>query len=282
MTSDKSSRYPSYQKLRKIRSQGPVTLEWRGDGRFISWKSSADVCLRKLFGASSPFVDRFNRISFTSSYGTSPEKLNEVFFFGISKIEQLLDEALEKLSEEAWPEEQTPEPEPVTNSTGAPDTPAQAPAEVSSVSIKASETSSTVSAAKTPGRCLLVSWGSSDKLAPVEEFVKRMGFKISLVEEIPGKNLLDVLPDLKGVHFIILQSGPEGAGEPAHQRLFELGYLAGKLGRARVCVLVPEDCAPPLEYSELCVVEFTGEWMFKMIRSFKKAGLNVDANRAFE
>jgi predicted nucleotide-binding protein len=63
-------------------------------------------------------------------------------------------------------------------------------------------------------------------------------------------------------------------------RLVEIGFLLGALGRAKVCVLQSGDGADGLGGLTRHSLDDGGVWRLLLARQMKQAGLDVDLNRA--
>lgn len=88
---------------------------------------------------------------------------------------------------------------------------------------------------------------------------------------------------------------PDDLGTPKDRRddlkprarqnvIFELGFFIGRLGRSKVCALVKGNVETPSDYDGVVYTELddAGGWKTKLTQELKAAGLNIDANRAFE
>ncbi|PTR02197.1 putative nucleotide-binding protein with TIR-like domain [Nitrosomonas nitrosa] len=78
-------------------------------------------------------------------------------------------------------------------------------------------------------------------------------------------------------------SSPESFQPRARQNvLVELGYMAAKIGRNRVCVLRKGKVEAPSDFlGVLCIdIDAAGAWRLKLTKELKVAGLKVDLNDA--
>ncbi|WP_255345123.1 TIR domain-containing protein [Acaryochloris sp. CCMEE 5410] len=64
--------------------------------------------------------------------------------------------------------------------------------------------------------------------------------------------------------------------------LVELGYMAAKIGRKRVCVLRKGNVEIPSDFLGVLYIDIdsAGAWRFTLAKELKVAGLNVDLNKA--
>jgi predicted nucleotide-binding protein len=65
--------------------------------------------------------------------------------------------------------------------------------------------------------------------------------------------------------------------------ILELGFFVGKLGRNRTFALVQEGVTLPSDFHGVIYIPLDdGGWRLRLVRELKAAGLEVDANKAFE
>jgi predicted nucleotide-binding protein len=64
--------------------------------------------------------------------------------------------------------------------------------------------------------------------------------------------------------------------------IFEFGYIVGKLGEERVCVLYEERMEIPLDYSGVVHIpmDSRGGWKLLVAKEIKQAGIEIDLNKA--
>jgi predicted nucleotide-binding protein len=79
------------------------------------------------------------------------------------------------------------------------------------------------------------------------------------------------------------KENPEQKDPRARQNvILEFGYFVGKLGRKHTFALVEKDVALPSDIRGLVYIPLDdGDWRHRLVKEFKAAGLDVDANRAF-
>ena len=97
-------------------------------------------------------------------------------------------------------------------------------------------------------------------------------------ESVAVDSLELVRPRRVGVEQLALHALPR-----ARQNvLVELGYMAGKIGRDRVCALKKEDVELPSDFLGVLYIDIdnAGAWRLKVAKELKVAGLNVDLNNA--
>lgn len=92
-------------------------------------------------------------------------------------------------------------------------------------------------------------------------------------------NSLEALRDV--AYAIVLLPGP-GEADGAQDALLEIGFLLGTLGTARLCFLAPADAPalPGLDAVTRQAMDGSGLWRLLLAREMKRAGLDIDMNRA--
>lgn len=117
-------------------------------------------------------------------------------------------------------------------------------------------------------------------------FLEKMGLKLDLVHCPPGGVVLGLEGRSPRVSFaLILLEGPaetptDGKHPDLGQRLFDLGYCAGRVGPASVCALHDsgESHTDALGIMHLAMDRSDG-WQLQLGRLLRKAGVNIDLNR---
>ncbi len=129
----------------------------------------------------------------------------------------------------------------------------------------------------------------------VARFLQDQGLIAVILQEQPDRNrtVIEKLEQSTDVGYavVILNGEDEGRlvaeGEPLRPRarqnvIFELGYLVGKLTRARVTALYEGgDLELPSDYAGVLYtpIDAHGAWKLQLCRNLRDAGLEVDANR---
>ena len=134
--------------------------------------------------------------------------------------------------------------------------------------------------------------GAKDEIA---RFVEKLRLKPIILAEVPSKGMtiiekFEAHADV-GYAIVLLTADDSGAlkGEEVQPRarqnvIFELGFFIGKLGRKRVCALTRGGAEIPSDYAGVVYIplDSNDSWKMPLIREIKAAGLDVDANRAFD
>lgn len=134
-------------------------------------------------------------------------------------------------------------------------------------------------------------------LLGLARFLEQIQLKAIVLSELPnqGRSIIEKFEDSAnevGFAVVLLTPDDMGASVSADEQnrrarqnvIFELGYFAGKLGRGKVCLLRKGEVEIP---SDLHGVIYTnmdayGAWKIGLVKELKAAGLEFDANRAFE
>ena len=114
-------------------------------------------------------------------------------------------------------------------------------------------------------------------------FVAQLGLEpVILRDPDAGDNTLierlDRLRNLDYAVVLLAAGGPDVAPGPQ----LEIGFLLGVLGRGRICFLLEGKQAllPDLDGVVRHTMDDAGLWRLLLAREMKRAGLNVDLNRA--
>ena len=131
----------------------------------------------------------------------------------------------------------------------------------------------------------------------VARFLEKIDLKPVILHEQPdkGRTIIEKFEKHAQVRFAITLLTPDDVGALEGERsnlkprarqnvIFEFGYFIGKLGRKRVCALVQGDVEKPSDYDGVLYIPLddSGGWKMEIIKEFKTAGFDVDANRAFQ
>lgn len=137
----------------------------------------------------------------------------------------------------------------------------------------------------------------------VARLVERLGYETVVLHEKPnqGRTLIEKFEQEADAAFAVVLLTPDDQGglrasqdEPsvtsprARQNVvWEFGYFAGAMGRARVAALVPnEDLEQPSDLSGIIYIPVRSiddlEWRLNLAREMRAAGLDVDLNKLAE
>ncbi len=148
------------------------------------------------------------------------------------------------------------------------------------------------------GRCVFILHGRDPAKDELAAFLLRLGLKpIILSEEnIQGRTIIEQIEHhlLRADYAIALLTGddeghhagkPEGKQLRARQNvIFEAGVCIGVLGRRRVAILYHRGVELPSDLHGVVYIEFEqiADVKLRIVQELKAAGINVDANKAFD
>lgn len=131
----------------------------------------------------------------------------------------------------------------------------------------------------------------------VARFVEKLGFRAIILHEQPnrGKTIIEKFESFaEKVNFTIVLLTPDDIGasvlnknSPKYRArqnvIFEFGFFAAKLGRAKVCALCKGDIEIPSDYSGVVYLPLDDNeaWKMSLVREMKNAGLAIDPNKLF-
>jgi predicted nucleotide-binding protein len=130
----------------------------------------------------------------------------------------------------------------------------------------------------------------------VARFLEKLGLKVILLDEHAGVGLT-IVENLERAagdagFAIVLLTGDDVGGlkgtkteeqcvRARQNVILELGYFLGRLGRERVCALYEVGVEIPTDFLGVRYVKLEEEaWKLPLARELKKAGFQVDLNRA--
>ena len=116
----------------------------------------------------------------------------------------------------------------------------------------------------------------------VSSFVAELGLDAVILRDPPdaaGGGFIEGLDALRSLDYAIVLLS---AGEKSAPPLLEIGFLLGAIGRGRMCFLLSGKpaLAPELEGILAHTMDEAGLWRLLLAREMKRAGLEVDLNRA--
>jgi predicted nucleotide-binding protein len=126
-------------------------------------------------------------------------------------------------------------------------------------------------------------------------FIEKLGLNAIILHEQPneGQTIIEKLEKYTDAAYAVILFTPDDLGtsasEPDNLRprarqnvLVELGYMAAKIGRSRVCVLRKGNVEIPSDFLGVLYVDIdsSGAWRLTLAKELKVAGLKVDLNDA--
>jgi len=126
-------------------------------------------------------------------------------------------------------------------------------------------------------------------------FIEKLGLNAIILHEQPneGQTIIEKLEKHTDAAYAVILFTPDDLGTSAttpdnlHPRarqnvLVELGYMAAKIGRNRVCVLRKGDVEITTDFLGVLYIDIdsAGAWRLALAKELKVAGLNIDLNDA--
>jgi hypothetical protein len=141
-----------------------------------------------------------------------------------------------------------------------------------------------------PGGLLLVHEGAASHSAEVRTFLQTLGIDVRVIQanSQDAKAATAALEQHRdAASFAAVMLGGDEAAQlraPAGPCAvtFQLGYLAGRLGASRICILSPgagQDGAPDAFGIRTLVLDQSHGWHLQLARHLKKGGIEVDLNK---
>ena len=220
---------------------------------------------------------------------------------------EIVSDAGEKPSKQKKAPLPSPPGKPVKEKAAAPSKPAPVPVSKAAAEPPPSPKKETGKASKVPvrkaggkGKILLLHSGEDEMTLDVIEILDRLNLDTAIPDD-SGDNAPSFLQEIAGRQddrfaLFILSADEKslfGAlpgkivkGKSRQGDVFELGFLAGKLGPGRVGVLFRRDkgldIPPDLFGVSYIAFEDGGGWKISLVKLLKSAGFDVDANVLFE
>jgi hypothetical protein len=133
------------------------------------------------------------------------------------------------------------------------------------------------------GRCVAIVGQLGEAAAEAEDFIVQFGLDPIVVGAGSG-TFAEQLEALREASFavLLLPEQDQTTGSLSPGILVQIGFLLGVLGRGRLCVL-GSGKPPPVPELEGVLrqgVDDSGVWRLLLAREMKRAGLEIDLNRA--
>ena len=254
------------ERIQKALDEVPtLRAQSRSSQAFQRWYRGTRLALEYIFGKTSPQVQEFNDISY-SSIVISSAAIASAYTSGLNQTEALLASMLDEI-EDYWPDDQ--------------------PAATSRLESDAPEPEIS--------RRIFVVHGRDEGTL---QMVVRALEKLELVPIVlkdqsnEGRTVMEKFEDYSDVGFAVALCTPDDVGalsteadnlrpRPRQNVVLEWGFFVGRLGRNRVCALTKNGVELPSDYAGVLYIDLddTGAWQFSLCREFSAAGIEVDANK---
>jgi predicted nucleotide-binding protein len=256
------------RKLQKLLEQLPE-IRSKGRGSEAStWRGNLKLALAEFYGEQSLYFREFDRIRFGpwSVYPGQPEhEFNKAFNSGLDQAKGFLESRVADL------QERIPNEHPASRGA-SPNQGADS------------------------RKVFVVHGHDHGTKETVARFLEQLELEPIILHEQPdqGNTIIEKFEahsEDVGCAVILLTADdiaaskkePEKKDERARQNvILELGFFVGKLGRKHTFALVEKGVALPSDIHGLVYIPLDNEdWRMRLVKEFKAAGLEVDANRAF-
>jgi hypothetical protein len=128
--------------------------------------------------------------------------------------------------------------------------------------------------APTGGRVVVLGLGG-DVAGPARDFLEQLGLEAAVLATVS----VEQLDSLRDAAFLLVLPGEEAEAAPA---MLAIGFMLAVLGRSRIaCLQSGQEAVPTvLQGATTIAIEKSGLWRLLLAREMKRAGLDVDLNRA--
>jgi hypothetical protein len=131
------------------------------------------------------------------------------------------------------------------------------------------------------GGLLLTHAAGQPAVESLERFLKDLGLNVTTLPAVPQDPAVPAATPLERQPSAAFAVALLGAGADAGQITFQLGYLVGRLGLNRVCVLHEQagEPRPNLHGIHAFPLDAGGGWHLALARHLKRSGMEVDLNK---
>lgn len=125
------------------------------------------------------------------------------------------------------------------------------------------------------GRRVVVLGLGGDAAGPARDFVEQLGLEAAVLDTVS----VEQLDSLRDAAFLLVLPGEDAEAAPA---MLAIGFMLAVLGRSRIACLQSGQGEVPavLQGATTIEIEKSGLWRLLLAREMKRAGLDVDLNRA--
>ena len=259
------------QRLRNALDKIPELKQLGFDApRFKKWYRDTETAIRHTFGEESTHMKDFRKVDYLGVGRfisvDSDRVIQEAHLSGLDDVTAVLESMIDEV-EEYWDDESP-----------------------------RSGSSSTKRVARPSGNDVFVIHGRDNEAKEmVARFLEKIGLKPLILHERPdgSRTLIEKFEQHADVGFAVALLTPDDVGSlcgdeddlkpRARQNvIFEFGFFIGCLGRKRVCALKQGNVEIPSDYAGVLYIDLdsAGGWKMRLIAELKKAGFDVDANKA--
>ena len=258
-------------RFEKLLEQVPQLKQ--GDSETLAlqtWRQNIEILLSQFYGAPSVQLEKFQAIRYSLSFFSSatPESdFTEARLDGISKAEAYIRSRLEEIRED-----------------------------LSDVEITQSVFVQSTTMEKDRRKVFVVHGHDDGAKETVARYLSKLGLDPIILHEQPnkGRTIIEKFEDYADVSCAVViltpddtaasKKTPDANESRARQNvIFEMGFFVGKLGRTHTFALLHSRVSKPSDIDGLLYISMdTGTWRMELVGELKAAGLDIDANKAFE
>ena len=263
------SKSKAIERLRKLLDAIPeLRLRRFGSQQFNKWRRDSQVAIAYTFGEKSTQAADLEDVSFFAPIVNPSDLISQkAYLIGLETAASVLESMIDEI-DEYWEDEQRP---PTT------------------------EVHRDLPRSELSNEIFIVHGRDEGMKNTVARFLEKLNLKPVILAEIAGtgRTIIEKFEEHAQVGYAVVLLTPDDAGSlrgdeddsnpRARQNvIFELGFFIGHLGREYVCALTKGHVEIPSDYAGVEYIPFneSNDWQLKLIREFKGAGFNVDANLA--
>lgn len=252
----------SIPELQKLQSFSP---------EFNKWKRNTQVALERTFGNGANHLGDFNAVSYSlsvASSSTTDWEFQEAYINGLENAKSILESMIEEI-EEYWEDDDI-----------------QAMTDDASRDDKRTKTKDV----------FIIHGRDEGTKESVARFIEKLGLKPVILHEQSnqGRTVIEKFENnASQVAFALVLLTPDDEGSISGEEkykprarqnvIFELGFFMGKIGRNRVCALRKGNTEIPSDYHGVVYIPLDNtDWRSQLIKELKTAGLEINANLAFD
>ena len=259
------------QRLRNALEKIPELKQLGFDApRFKKWHRDTETAIKHTFGEDSTPIKDFRKVDYLGAarfIAVDSDRVNhEAYLRGVDNATAVLESMIDEV-EEYWDDESP-----------------------------RSGSSNTKRVARRSGNDVFVIHGRDNEAKEmVARFLEQIDLNPLILHECPdgSRTLIEKFEQHADVGFAVALLTPDDVGSlrgdeddlkpRARQNvIFEFGFFIGRLGRKQVCALKQGTVEIPSDYAGVLYIDLdsVGGWRMKLIAELKKAGFDVDANKA--
>ena len=260
----------SIERLSRLLEEIPSLMQRESfSPQFAKWHRDTEVAISHTFMDKPEYLQDFRNVSyspFAITIGGGDYEFDQAFVQGLDKAASILESMIDEIRE-YWKDDEF--------------LPTHA-----DIGISEGEISDEV---------FVVHGRDNGAKETVARFLSKLGLQPVILHEQPnqGRTIIEKFEEYAQVGFAVVLLTPDDICSPHDQPdssrprarqnvILELGFFLGKLGRQRTFALKKGDVETPSDYDGVLYIPLDdpGAWRMELVKEFKGAGLDVDANLA--